>query len=141
MIGGKVLYTEVFNGAEFTIYEDEIFYIRYPDYLQLDLEMAMKGDEILSRLNLRPHYFIAEFQTFSDVSAEAKKYFASEEVTKLGLCHAIFLKSKTLKLLANAYLKFNKPKIPTKFFSSVEKAQEWVDELKAKNNFYVKKQI
>ncbi len=56
--------------------------------------------------------------------------FIKNEANKHGVADAFVIHSLPQKILGNAYLKFQPPSIPTKFFSSEEKALEWLQEYK-----------
>jgi hypothetical protein len=64
--------------------------------------------------------------THSLVNAEAREYMASHESTKYSLAEAYVVKSTAQKILVNFYLKFNKPTVPTRFFSDPKKAEQWL---------------
>lgn len=57
---------------------------------------------------------------------EAREFGASKEGTKYAVAVAFVLKSLAQKILGNAYLKINKPIVPTALFDSEEKAIEWL---------------
>lgn len=57
---------------------------------------------------------------------EAREFGASREGTKYAVAVAFVLKSLAQKILGNAYLKINKPIVPTALFDSEEKAIEWL---------------
>lgn len=59
-------------------------------------------------------------------SKEVRDYFASDEVAKLHKATAILVNSGFTKALGNLYLKFSKPKYPTRLFTDEEKATEWL---------------
>jgi hypothetical protein len=46
------------------------------------------------------------------------------------LADAFVLNSPTLKMMSNFYLKFKKPKIPTKVFSDKSEVMAWIETLK-----------
>ena len=52
--------------------------------------------------------------------------FASNVANKKGLADAFVIHSLPQKLIGNFYLKFHKPTIPTKLFTSEEKAISWL---------------
>jgi glutamine synthetase type III len=63
---------------------------------------------------------------FTSVSKEARVYMASEESLKYSLCEAFLLNSLPQKLLISFYIKANKPLVPSRAFSSHDKAVEWL---------------
>lgn len=71
-------------------------------------------------------YVLMEGEENSSVSSGARRAAASEEyfkyVAALALCSDKMMES----ILGNLFLKVNKPRVPTKFFDSREKALEWL---------------
>lgn len=123
---GELIHSELFRNVEFSLYDNGIMHIKYPEFVSLDLEIAEYGEKIIQRLNLGKQYFLLEFQTFADISKEAREFGASTRATEHSFVDAIVLQNIGLKIIANAYLKFNKPHTPTKFFNSREKAIGWI---------------
>lgn len=63
---------------------------------------------------------------FTNTDSESKKYNSSPEVIRH--CSAIAFLSPTLgqKMMANFFIKFYKPAVPTKFFLTDEEAIDWL---------------
>lgn len=57
---------------------------------------------------------------------EAREFAASKEGTKYAVSVAFVVKNLAQKILGNAYIKINKPIVPTRIFDSEEKAVEWL---------------
>ena len=57
---------------------------------------------------------------------DAREFGASKEGTKYALAVAFVIKSLAQKILGNAYIKINKPIVPTRLFDNEEKAVEWL---------------
>ena len=66
------------------------------------------------------------------MSKENREYIASAEVSELVKADAFVIRSLSLKLLMNGYLRINKPNRPTRFFNSEENAVEWLKSIDAK---------
>lgn len=62
-------------------------------------------------------------------SKEARDYMANEG-NKLVLASAMLVTSPMLKMMANFYIMVNKPKNPTRLFTSKEDALEWLVQFK-----------
>ena len=61
-----------------------------------------------------------------NVTREARTYAAEDRHAKLSIAMAIVSDSLPTRLLTNFFIKFNRPKTPTKMFLSEEKALEWL---------------
>lgn len=64
--------------------------------------------------------------SFTSLDKETRNFMASEESLKYSIAEAFYLTSLSQKILINFYIKFDKPLVPTKVFTSKEKANEWL---------------
>ncbi len=78
-----------------------------------------QGDKFLSLVDGR------DIQT--SVSKEARAYTANVKRDGKHIAEALLVNSTAQKLVGNFYINVNKPQIPTKIFSSEEKALEWLN--------------
>ncbi len=60
------------------------------------------------------------------VEAGSREFSASPEGMQYTIADAIVFKSMAQRLIVNFYLKFNKPPMPSKAFTNVEEAREWL---------------
>lgn len=65
----------------------------------------------------------------SSFSKENREYIASVEVSEIVKADAFVLRSLSLKLLMNGYLRINKPKRPTRFFNTEDAAVAWLKQI------------
>jgi hypothetical protein len=63
---------------------------------------------------------------FANVDADAREFMASEQSTQYSSAEAFVINSLGQKILANFYLKVNKPGVPTRFFTEQVQAEEWL---------------
>jgi hypothetical protein len=63
---------------------------------------------------------------FCTIDNEVRIFSASEESNIYTLADAIAYNNLGQKLIANFYLNQNKPRVPTKVFSEIEEAIEWL---------------
>jgi hypothetical protein len=63
---------------------------------------------------------------YSSVTKEGRDFMATEENLKYTLAEAIVIQSLAQRILGNFYLKFNKPKVPTRIFTDKAKAEIWL---------------
>lgn len=130
----NVLYSTEIDKVKYIFYENQLMHVVYPEFVQIDKELAKKADDLIREKGFPAQAIIAEFPSFTDISSEARKYWASEAVLEKGISHAGYLKSRTLQFLANAYTMFNRPQIPTKFFYDLDAAFIWSEEQRDKLN-------
>lgn len=65
---------------------------------------------------------------YTSVSKEARDFAASEEANIFTLADGYVLHSFHQKILGNFFMKFNKPKVPVRFFTEENEAVEWLKE-------------
>jgi hypothetical protein len=64
---------------------------------------------------------------YANVSANGRKFLASEDAVQFSSCEAFVVKSLAQKILGNFYLKFDKPNIPSRLFNNFEDAYNWAE--------------
>jgi hypothetical protein len=74
-------------------------------------------------------YNIYEFESFAEMDPEVREWSANTSGNNYTFVDAIVISNFAQKLIADFYLKFNKPAMPTKIFKSREKASEWILEM------------
>ena len=67
-------------------------------------------------------------EDYVSIDKSARDYAASEEGLRYSKVEAFVINSLAHKLLANFYMKVNKPSVPTRFFRNKEDAEEWLAE-------------
>lgn len=73
---------------------------------------------------------IIHIHSFTLITNEAKHYSASEEAGKFTLANALIVNSTAERIASNFYILFTKPVRPTKIFSNVNQAVDWLMSLK-----------
>ncbi len=61
----------------------------------------------------------------STVTDDGRRFAKDEEFSFPKICNAVIVTNLAHKLIANFYLKFNKPNYPFKVFSKMEDALKW----------------
>lgn len=78
----------------------------------------------LGNFNHKPVLIVAGTDTLAD--KDAREFGASKEGTQYAVAVAFVISGLAQKILGNAYLKINKPVVPTTLFDNEEKAIEWL---------------
>ena len=73
-----------------------------------------------------PRPLLTDITRIHFVSHDARKYSARPENTKAASAHGMFVGSAVSKLVGNLYLKLNKPKVPSRVFTSEDEAIQWL---------------
>ena len=88
--------------------------------------MTVLGYEFLNKHGGGRFYNLYEFETFAEMDPEVRTWAADTSGNNYTYVDAVVISNFAQKIIANFYIKFNKPKMPTKVFTSTEKALEWI---------------
>ena len=113
----------------YRLYEGRIFHAIIKKKEKITIKMTEKGYDFLNRNGGGRFYNIYEFSSFSEMDPEIREWSASTSGNNYTYVDAIVISNFAQKLIADFYLKFNKPPMPTKIFKSKEKALDWILEL------------
>lgn len=70
-------------------------------------------------------YIYSAEDTSVTVSEDGRRYAKEQEFSFPKVCNAVIVTNLAHKLLANFYLRFNKPSYPFRVFSKTEDAEKW----------------
>lgn len=94
-------------------------------------DMLPMHDWICEQLKGGKHFVLTVPEYGSTVDPEVRSWARSDErVMHIG-ADALVVKTLAHKLLANFYIKYNKPEHPTRVFSDEETALSWLREMKS----------
>ena len=110
----------------YRLYENNIFHVIVKEGEKVNMEMVNEGYAFLENYGTGKFYNIYEFKSFADVDPDVREWSSSDLEAKYSVIDAIVINNIAQKILADFYLKFNKPKQPTKIFTSIDKAVEWI---------------
>jgi hypothetical protein len=74
---------------------------------------------------------LIEAGSFTSIDSDARKFSTAEELNIYTIADAFVIRSLPQKLIANFYLKFDKPKLPTRFFDNTSEALQWLKQFVA----------
>ena len=93
---------------------------------EIELENAIQNYETAQSLTGdTKHLLLVDAHANVYISKEARSYSA-ELKPNSPIAMAVVVTSTANRLIGNFYINFNKPKVPTKIFSTEEKAIEWL---------------
>lgn len=110
----------------FRLYENRIFHAVIKKGEKITMEMTTKGYEFLDRNGSGRFYNLYEFESFAEMDPEVRTWAAETSGNNYTYVDALIISNVAQKIIANFYIKFNKPKMPTKIFHSTDKALEWI---------------
>ena len=111
---------------------DGIIFIRYKDMSVIRLEEAkLIAKDTIKLCNNIPRGFILNGLGISiQMNNEARNYFANDpKYIEMGKAIAIVINNMASNLLSKFYIKYHKPIVPTKIFSTIEDAEDWIRSL------------
>lgn len=74
----------------------------------------------------QPYGVLVESDELTSFSKEARELAASEQIACHSAAKALYIKSLGQRIIANFYLKLNKPFVKTRVFESKEEACDWI---------------
>lgn len=110
----------------YRLYEGRIFHAIIKSGEKISMDMTIIGYEFLNKHGGGKFYNLYEFESFAEMDPEVRTWAAETSGNKYTFVDAVVISNFAQKIIANFYIKFNKPKMPTKVFTSTEKALEWI---------------
>ncbi len=112
---------------------NDVLFLQYKPDAHIELETIQEAKDFgLDLINHQPFYSMVDFTNrFVSMSPEAKTFAANDpDLCRLRIAEALLVNSLSMKLVANTYLAFNKPKTPTKAFTTKGGALVWFAKLR-----------
>lgn len=121
-----VLRTESIDYATYHVCSDGVVEIYYGDFVY-NLEMAKRLTDVCGEIIGGSKMLILGITSqYSDIEAEARHFMSTPEALRFSLAEAYVLKSVSQRLLGNFYIRFQRPPVPTRLFSNVPEARQWL---------------
>jgi hypothetical protein len=110
--------------------DDGIIQFFYGDNINYTMKETEELENAVAKItNGVVHKSLRVAGKFSNIDIEVMKYLSRGRGTLFTLADSFVLHSMPQKLLANFYLKINKPVLPTKFFTKINEADKWLQSL------------
>ena len=122
----KLIAEKDIGSTIFRLYENKIYHVIVKKNEKVTMEFVQKGYDFLDEHGGGPFYNIYEFHSFSDVDPEVREWAASPTNNNYTEIDAIVISNFPQKILADFYVRINKPVKPRRIFNSLEKAFDWV---------------
>lgn len=112
--------------------QNDILFLIYKEKADIGIEEITENLE--ARKKLQEHkkmLTLVDVREVWNYSDDARKIVSGDEFKKITLAMALVVGySLPVKIVANFFMKINKPNYPTKLFKSEEKALEWLENFK-----------
>lgn len=118
------------NKSPYVTYEIKN-HILYGKYLPTNISLDVAQGAVAFRKQItkdNSYVNLVDCTNVSKFEKQARDYLSSGEATKGVLAGAILINSSFQAAIANFFIKVTNPKIPTKIFTSEEKAIEWIQQ-------------
>ncbi len=123
----KIIETVQLPHTKIELRDDGIIQFFHKDTFQFTMSEIKEMEEVVLKITKGvTHKSLMVAGDFTNVDLEVMKHLSSSENTLVSLADAFVLNSFAQKLLANFYLKINKPVLPTKIFNKVDEAEAWL---------------
>jgi hypothetical protein len=117
--------------AKVQLFEDKFVRIQIFSNHDIAFEESKKMNEAIGILSGGEECLVLMVaDEFAQFDQSAGVFSSSEDGLKYTIADALVVKSLSQKILANFYLKFNKPAKPTKIFNNEPEALKWLFSLK-----------
>ncbi len=126
----KVTYIKL-KHAEISYLHKNIYLLVFEDDYEIEIQDAVEIDKAFIELLKGKEFsvLVDTQQRFSSISNEARNFFANDpEILPFRKKIAIVVDNMPTKLLANFFIRFNKPQTPTRLFTNYDKAMGWLEE-------------
>jgi hypothetical protein len=115
--------------ASITALDHSIILYQLKEGSVIELEDSIAMYEETKRISGGKKYAsLVDARATTTLTKEAREWSAKPEIQKNLIAQAIVVTSLANRLVGNFIITFHKPKAPTKLFSSMEKAKEWLIE-------------
>ena len=121
-----------FNLDQITIEirKDQVLYAKVKSNCQLNMDDIRQIEELMDSNYPGQQFFnLFDFPSFSNLDSEVRDWASDKSGNSRTLADAIVIYSLPQRMIANFYLKVNKPPKPTKIFSTMEDALVWLKSL------------
>lgn len=123
------------HSAEISIESNDLIKVILFDNIDFEKKDAIELLQAFIELTDGNKYYMLTLTNDNfTATSEVREYIAKNICSTGIIANAICIKSLPIRLIINAYVKFNKPSIPTKTFNTEAVALEWIDEMRAANH-------
>lgn len=127
LLNNSVLIAErEFSIATARIYANDVFHVYFFSGAYLDMDFVQAVYDFNAEMGGKAYFNLFEFEPHVDLASEVRDWAANPQGNKNTYADALVINSLPHKLLANFYMRFNKPVKPTKIFNQREKALKWL---------------
>ena len=106
---------------------DGIVLITYPKHFSFTLKDSVESVNAIGQLTKGvPHPILKIPGEYTTVDKDTRLHVAKGDGARFSVAEAFIIKSLAHKLIGNFYLSVEKPQKPTRFFTKVSDAEDWL---------------
>ena len=83
-------------------------------------------ERVRDRLGKEKTRVLVDMREIKGVSRDAREYYANERTASIQRATALVIKSPLSRVIANFFMGLNRPLTPTRMFTDVDEAIEWL---------------
>ena len=126
----KIIETLELPHTKIELRDDGIIQFTYGDHVQFTMTETKELEEAVEKITKGvTHKSLRIAGKFTNVDMEVMKYLSRGRGTLFTLADSFVIHSLSQKILANFYLKINKPVLPTRVFNKADEAENWLKSL------------
>jgi hypothetical protein len=123
----EILAIEICEAFTLRWRSDGILHSHTSSAIEFNVESLKKFNVVMGQMvNYQKVPLLITLDEFAIPPAETRDFWAKKESCPYAIADAYVAVNLGHKLIAGAYLKFNKPERPTRIFSKQESAVEWL---------------
>lgn len=101
------------------LFPDAVITLRNVEQISFEADALMESDKYGVMLDTRNH------NTW-EIPSEVLKYLSNNKYSHKQTAFAVVLNSLPMRIFARFFISFHKPVVPTKLFTSPERAKKWL---------------
>lgn len=126
----KIIDTIELPHTKIELRNDGIIQFFYGDHVEYTMKETLELEEAVDKITKGVTCKSLRIAgRFSSADTEVMKYLSRGKGTLFTLADSFVIHSLAQKILANFYLKINKPVLPTRFFNKADEAEAWLKSL------------
>ena|SRR3989344_5112512 len=106
---------------------DGILQINYPDYATFTVTESIESVNAIGEITKGvPHVILKVPGKYTTVDKGCRDHVSKGDGARFSIAEAFIITSLAHKIIANFYIKFEKPQKPTSFFQDIPSAEKWL---------------
>lgn len=122
----ELLFEKEFDIAHCRIFAPGLFHVYFFSDSIITMEFTERIDQFNEACGGKAYRNLYEFEPRVDLDPEVREWAAHSSGNKKTIADALVINNLAHKLLADFYVKYNKPFKPTKVFNNRDRAVKWL---------------